>query len=162
MFLKKIATFATISAVLTLGATAFNPAPASAAPKKAMTWTIKKAQVVSGKTYVLVGTDALSNPIQGDTLITERRSLLCISKNLKQYPNPGKLEPAPAITPGGANTYTWSNSKVLIIPNVLGSSLVSQADADKKCATVGQLIHGISGFRMAEFHDGTGNNPGWS
>jgi hypothetical protein len=121
MFLKKIATFSTIAAVLTLGAIAFNHAPASAAPKKAMTWTIKKVQVVNGKTYALFGTDALSKATQSDTSITERRSLLCIKKDPQQYPNPGQLNPPPAITPGGADTYTWSNSKALIIPNVLGS-----------------------------------------
>ena len=134
----------------------------SATPKKAMTWVIKKVQVVGGKTYVLVGTDQASNPYNGDTLITERRSLLCIKKDPQLYQNPGSLVPAPTVTPGGANTNTWSNSKVMVIPNVLGSSLISQADADMKCGIVGQLIHGISGFRMAEFHDGTGSNPGWT
>jgi len=50
----------------------------------------------------------------------------------------------------------------MIIPNVLGSSLKSRADADRKCRRVGLDIHGITNFRMAEFHDGTGDWPGWS
>jgi hypothetical protein len=40
------------------------------------------------------------------------------------------------------------------------SRLTSLADANAKCEQVGTLIHGIQGFRMAEFHDG-GTNAGW-
>jgi hypothetical protein len=163
MFSKQIFTIAAIASVLTFGMIASTYTQAqSPTPKKAMTWAITKVQAVGGKTYVLVSSDSVTNAYQGDTPITERRSLLCIKKDPQLYPNPGSLVPEPAVTPGGANTNTWSNGKVMIIPNVLGSSLISAADANKKCATVGVLIHGMWGFRMAEFHDGTGNFPGWS
>jgi hypothetical protein len=131
--------------------------------KKAMTWAITKTQVVNGKTYVLVHSDTTTNAYTGDTSVSARRSLLCIHKNPKLYADPIKLDPRETKTPGGAITKTWSGSKIMVIPNVLGSSLVSRVDADKKCNDVGQMIHGVAGFRMAEHHDGDASKPnaGW-
>jgi hypothetical protein len=154
-----------LATILTLGTTAATNAIPTVPTKTAMTWVVKKVQPIGGKTYVLFGSDSSTstptNPYVGDTLNTERRSLLCIKTNKKLYPKPIGLEPMDTVTPGGAHANTWSYGKVLVIPNVQGNTLVSKADADRKCNTVGRLIHGISGFRMAEFHDGSGPNTGW-
>jgi hypothetical protein len=154
-----------IAAVLTLSNAAITDAIPQAPTKTAMTWVVKKVQPIGGKTYVLFGSDSSTstptNPYVGDTLNTEKRSLLCLKIDQNLYPQPVGLNPPASVTPGGANVNTWSYGKVMVIPNVQGNTLVSKADADNKCNQVGTLVHGISGFRMAEFHDGSGPNTGW-
>lgn len=132
--------------------------------RKAMTWKMGGSPLVlDGKTYALFGSDngqpGGTNPYQGDTSINEYRSLLCIKKTGATAP---AGLPSPTTTDGGANKASWSGGKVLIIPNIQGKRLKSQAVADKMCEKAGQITHGTSGYRMAEFHDGTGINPGWS
>jgi hypothetical protein len=142
-----------------------NPSiPVDQANRNAMTWKMKQAPVVIGsKTYVLFGSDngqpGGTNPYNGDTSVNEYRSLLCINKT--GAPAPEGL-PSSSITPGGANNNSWSGGTVLVIPNIQGKQLTSQAVADNMCAQVGKITRGISGYRMAEFHDGNGSNPGWS
>jgi hypothetical protein len=133
---------------------------------KAMTWVMKNTYTSSnGKTYAFFASDngmpGGTNPYSGDTAIKERRSLLCV-RPLKSGKAPTDLPIKPVVTNGGADANTWSNKAVMVIPNVLGTSLTSHADADKKCHSVGVLVHNQPGFRMAEFHDGTGNSPGWN
>jgi hypothetical protein len=126
--------------------------------KKAMTWTLLS---MSGNS-ALFGRDEVTDPYQGDTLITERRSLLCVSVagNLAK---PENLTTGEHISPGGADIYSWSGRQVFAIPDILGQSLSSEAAADEKCAAVGEVIYGPNRrFRMAEFHDGIGSWPGWS
>jgi len=138
--------------------------PIDQANRNAMTWKMKQAPVVLGsKTYVLFGSDNGqpdgTNPYNGDTSVNEYRSLLCINKT--GAPAPEGL-PSSSITPGGANNNSWSGGTVLVIPNIQGKQLTSQAVADNMCDQVGKIVRGTSGYRMAEFHDGTGSNPGWS
>lgn len=138
--------------------------PVFEANRKAMTWkSSSTTAVLNGKTYVLFGSDngqpGGTDPYQGDTNINEYRSLLCIEKT--GAPAPVGLPPS-SITPGGATKGSWSGGTALVIPNIQGKQLTSQAVADKMCNQVGQIVRGTSGYRMAEFHDGTGFNPGWS
>jgi hypothetical protein len=177
--LKKILAIsvATVGLMLTVSI------PSAQAKPNAMTWTVLDAPLVlGGKTYVLFGSDAarpggITNPYQGDTSINEYRSLLCIKKN-PLLPAPLGLPPS-AVTPGGSTTYSWSGGSVFIIPNVQGTQLTSLAVANNICSsfltigssngtigTIGNIGRigriGNNGYRMAEFHDGTGINPGWS
>ena len=143
------------------------PQERSSAFKKALTWKVAKTKVVGGKTYVLMSHDYgpghMSNPYVGDTGINQRRSLLCLKKSEKPTAEPEGLKPFNVTTPGGALAYSWSSAKIIAIPNVLGSDLTSRAVADRKCDTMGQLVYGVSGYRMAEFHDGKMNSvAGWS
>ncbi len=132
--------------------------------RNAMTWKMLTSPLVlNGKTYVLFGSDngqpGGTNAYNGDTSINEYRSLLCINKT--GAPTPAGLPPS-SVTPGGATKTSWSGGTVLVIPNIQGKQLTSQAVADKMCGQVGQITRGTSGYRMAEFHDGTGLNAGWS
>lgn len=133
--------------------------------KKAMTWIINTSVYTnvnnSGKTYVQVRYDEQTNAYSGDTSISEARSLLCIRKSPELENNPISYLTQSAITPGGASKNSWSGGEVFGIPNVVGSSLLSEADADKKCEEAGQSRYNLSGFRMAEFHDGSDPNAGW-
>ena len=133
---------------------------------KAMTWKILNGPLyINSKSfvYILFGSDTGkpggTNPYTGDTNINEYRSLLCIKKT--GIPKPQGLPPA-LISPGGATTRSWSGGSALIIPNVQGKQLTSQAVADGMCEKAGQKNRGTSGYRMAEFHDGNGKNAGWS
>jgi hypothetical protein len=133
-----------------------------------MTWSIRydtsgnpKIYTTGNRTAALFGSDAKTNPFVGDTPITERRSLLCVSKTATLSLPPGLVTGA-SITPGGSNVATWSKRRAFAIPNILGSSLTSPAVANQKCKTAGQLIYGSTDFRMAEFHDDTGALPGFS
>ncbi|NMF62996.1 hypothetical protein DP113_12235 [Brasilonema octagenarum UFV-E1] len=101
-----------------------------------------------------------TNPYQGDTSINEYRALLCINKETVA-PAPASLPPS-SVRPGGATKGSWSGGTVLVIPNIQGKQLTSVAVADKMCEKAGQITRGISGYRMAEFHDGTDPNAGWS
>ncbi|MEH2276822.1 MAG: hypothetical protein V7K40_19050 [Nostoc sp.] len=116
--------------------------------KKAMTWIINTSVNVNGKTYVQARYDSQTNPYSGDTSISEVRSLLCIRKSQELASNP-----IPNIATGTAYTNSWSGGEVFAIPEVVGSSLLSPADADGKCQAAGKNRYGLSGFRMAEFHD---------
>lgn len=142
-----------------------NPSiPVDQISRNAMTWKMLTSPLVlNGKTYVLFGSDngqpGGTNAYNGDTSINEYRSLLCINKT--GAPAPEGL-PSSSVTPGGATKTSWSGGTALIIPNIQGKQLTSVAVADKMCEQVGQITRGTSGYRMAEFHDGTGPNPGWS
>ena len=131
---------------------------------KAMTWSILQNFTSSnGNFYALFGHDSeVSNPYDGDTSINERRSLLCIRPLPVGFDQAPPDLPPSSITPGGANRDTWSYKTVMVIPNVMGRSLTSRDKADKKCKRVGKAIHGAQDFRMASFHDGSGDVPGWS
>jgi hypothetical protein len=156
--LKKLAFAATLG-LLTLTIAS----PSQAQVQKAMTWTsLSKAVVVGGKTYIYVGADSFTNGYTGDTYITESRSLLCIRKSKELADNPIPKYAYERRTPGGASINTWSGGQVFAIPNVMGSTLTSQAYADKLCQTEGLRAYNLDGFRMAEFHDGTGVWPGWN
>lgn len=133
--------------------------------KKAMTWiinTVVSTNVYNGgKAYIQARYDDQTNPYSGDTSVNQALSLLCIRKppELANNPIPNFTQPVP--TPGGAEKNSWSGGEVFAIPNVVGSSLLSSADADAKCEEAGQARYGLSGFRMAEFHDGSAPNAGW-
>ncbi|MEL7245569.1 MAG: VCBS repeat-containing protein [Cyanobacteria bacterium J06573_2] len=133
---------------------------------KAMTWKMLRRPLYLGSkstAYILFGSDTGkpggTNPYTGDTNINEYRSLLCIKKT--GIPRPKGLPPA-KVSPGGATTRSWSGGSALIIPNVQGKQLTSQAVADGMCERAGQRMRRTSGYRMAEFHDGNGKNAGWS
>jgi hypothetical protein len=53
--------------------------------------------------------------------------------------------------------------KAMVVFNVQGTQLTSKAAADNLCEYVGTTTHRISGFRMAEFHDGdqSAGRAGW-
>ncbi|WP_334830381.1 hypothetical protein [Nostoc sp.] len=159
MFHKIFAT-----SVVTVGLMMTVSISAAQANPKAMTWKVfGKPLVLNSKTYVLFGSDigqpGGTDPYQGDTNINDYRSLLCIKKT--NDPAPAGLPPS-IISPGGATNNSWSGGTVLVIPNIQGKQLTSQAVADNICNQVGQIVRGTSGYRMAEFHDGTGINAGWS
>ncbi len=126
--------------------------------RQAMTWSILNVIAIDGKVYALFGADPTTNPYRGDTDIQAVLPLLAIKKS-------GLLPPiglpCPNTTSGGALRGSWSGGKVIIVPGVQGSSLISQAVADEKCRHQGLQLLGEDGFRMAEFHDGD-NNAGWA
>ena len=133
---------------------------------KAMTWKMLRKPLTLGSksfVYILFGSDTGkpggTNPYSGDTNINEYRSLLCIKKT--GIPAPAGLPPS-KVSPGGATVGSWSGGSVLVIPNVQGRQLTSQAVADGMCERAGQRTRRTSGYRMAEFHDGNGKNAGWS
>lgn len=135
--------------------------------KKALTWKIAKTQTVGNKTYVLFATDFgpshISDAYGGDTSIRKRRPLLCLKKFEEETPTPAGLTPLDQVTPAGALTCSWSSARMVVIPNVLGSDLHSRQVANAKCNVVGLAVHGESGYRMAEFHDGKSKAwAGWS
>ena len=121
-----------------------------AAPlKKAMTWSLLSSAVPdASNAYALVGTDAVTNPYQGDTWTNNSLPVLCINKNNPLYPGAGVIG-NPTQTPGGAWRRTWSGGTVALTAPIKGTQLTSLATADALCAS--QLG---SGYRMAEFHDG--------
>ncbi|MEH1904666.1 MAG: hypothetical protein V7L04_25485 [Nostoc sp.] len=148
MFNKIFATsIATIGLIITVLMSAAQANP------KALTWKVLgKPLVINSKTYVLFGSDngqpGGTNPYEGDTSVNEYRSLLCFKKT---------NAPAPVGLPlGYSGFFAWSGGTVLVIPNIQGKQLTSQAVADNICNQVGQILRGTSGYRMAEFHDGIG------
>ncbi|MFI6703529.1 RICIN domain-containing protein [Streptomyces sp. NPDC050509] len=92
---------------------------------------------------VHVGSDAGTNPYQGDTRPSAVLPLLCVFRD-------GRA-PAPGVPLG---TYdSWFHGMVKVTAPVVGSALTSLERANQLCtASFG------SGWRMAEFHDG----GGWS
>ncbi|MEH2121211.1 hypothetical protein [Nostoc sp.] len=133
--------------------------------KKAMTWIINTVIYTnvynSGKTYAQVRYDSQTDPYSGDTSVNQALSLLCIRKPPELAVDPIPNQTQSVITPGGASKNSWSGGEIFAIPNVLGSSLVSPEVADGKCEQAGQERYHLSGFRMAEFHDGSAPNAGW-
>jgi hypothetical protein len=127
---------------------------------KAMTWCVLDIVILNRKPYALFGADAFTNPYSGDTDINAVLPLLGIKK--MGLPKPIGL-PSSTTTPGGALRSSWSGGKVIIVPDVQGKTLTSQAIADESCRIQGITYMGEDGFRMAEFHDGDRNAgmTGW-
>jgi hypothetical protein len=137
----------------------FIPDPPEVQPdRKAMTWCVLDIVILNGIPYALFGTDSLTNPYQGDTDTNSVLPLLCFKK--MGFPRPVGL-PNSSTTNGGALRGSWSGGKVLIVPDVHGKTLTSQAVADEYCRRQGLHVLGEDGFRMAEFHDGD-RNAGWA
>ena len=125
--------------------------------RRAMTWTVLNMVMLNGKIYALFGSDASTNPYHGDTDTSAFLPLLAIKK--MGLPTPAGLYGANGDN-GGAMRGAWSGGKVIVVPDVQGNSLTSQAIADLQCRLHGLKALGEEGFRMAEFHDG-GRNAGW-
>jgi hypothetical protein len=105
-----------------------------------MTWTV--LQQIPG--VVHVGTDAQTNPYNGDTPAAATLPVLCL--NVDNSPVPA------GITPDFYNG--WARGSLALTPPVPGSQLTSPGAADALCAA-----NFGPAWRMAEFHDGGG---GWS
>lgn len=105
-----------------------------------MTWTV--LQQIPG--VVHVGTDAQTNPYNGDTPAAAVLPVLCL--NVDNSPVPA------GITPDFYNG--WARGSLALTPPVPGSQLTSLGAANALCAA-----NFGPGWRMAEFHDGGG---GWS
>lgn len=105
-----------------------------------MTWTV--LQQAPG--LVHVGSDAQTNPYNGDTPATAALPVLCL--NVDNSPVPA------GITPDFYNG--WARGSLALTPPVLGSQLTSPGVANALCAA-----NFGPAWRMAEFHDGGG---GWS
>lgn len=126
--------------------------------RKAMTWCVLNIVILNSKPYALFGADASTNAYSGDTEINAVLPLLGIKK--MGLPKPAGL-PSPNTTNGGALRGSWSGGKVVVVPDVQGKSLTSQAVADETCRLQGLKVLGEDGFRMAEFHDGD-ETAGWA
>lgn len=124
--------------------------------KMAMTWTLLGAvQPNTSNAYVLIGSDAQTNPYTGDTSTWNYLPLLCINKDSPSHP--GSILWGPSQTPGGAWRQTWSGGTVALTTPIQGASLTSLAVANAICSS-----QFGAGFRMAEFHDGAANLwSGW-
>lgn len=121
----------------------------TASVKTAMTWHLSKSAAPSASNaYVLVGSDSITDPYQGDTSTKNSLPVLCINKNNPPYPGGGVLG-NPHQTPGGAWRGTWSGGTAALTSPVQGLSLTSLTVANDLCAT-----QFGAGYRMAEFHDG--------
>ena len=113
------------------------------------------------RTFVLVGVDRTSDPYNGDTLLSEAHSLLCIVP--LELPEPKGLTPAAYQTPGGAMRNTWSGGKLFVVPLVEGTYLSSEQVADNLCYSYAKKNFAVYGARMAEFHDGDSKTwAGWA
>lgn len=140
------------TSVATVGLMTTVAISAAQAKPKAMTWTVlQEPLVLNSKTYVLFEADNWlpggTNPYEGDTDINEYRSLLCFKKT---------NAPPPEGLPTIYGFRGWSGGTVLVIPNIQGKQLTSQAVADHICNCIGKIVRGTSGYRMAEFHDASG------
>jgi hypothetical protein len=132
--------------------------PVKTQTKKAMTWGVLDAKTASdGTPYFLFGSDSQTNPYDGDTSTSETLNLLCIKKENLAKPS---VLPNTTTTPNGAVRGSWSGGKALVVFDVAGTSLTSKAAADNLCNYTGESTLGISGFQMAEFHDGN-KSEGW-
>jgi hypothetical protein len=132
--------------------------PTSLQIKKAMTWRILDTRTDSnGTPYFLFGSDSQTNPYTGDTDTSTTQNLLCIKKEGLGKPS---VIPNTTTTPGGAIRGSWSGGKAMVVFDVPGTALSSKAEADKLCNYTGETTLGISGFQMAEFHDGNPSD-GW-
>lgn len=112
-----------------------NPAPATHA---GMTWTVLEQR---SDGIVRVGSDARTNPYQGDTAATTALPVLCLRVD-------GRAAPAGIPTTG---FHSWAFGEVKVTSPVPGSALTSRAAADQVCASAFG-----TGWRTAEFHDGVG------
>lgn len=132
------------------GSFALNISSLSGGPvKRAMTWSLlDSAAPMASQAYALVGSDALTDPYQGDTLTSQTLPVLCISKSGVPHPGTGVIG-NPVQTSGGAWRRTWSGGTIALTPPVIGTSLTSRTVADTLCAN-----NFGAGYRMAEFHDG--------
>jgi hypothetical protein len=125
---------------------------------RAMTWTVLD-QKIGGPffkltKYLKVGSDAQTDPYNGDTDTTSSLPLICLIKT--GSPRPDILPPT-YLTPGGATRGGWSQGYIQFTKLVQGNTLASRADADALCTnTFGD------GYRMAEFHDGKAAGEGWA
>jgi hypothetical protein len=125
-----------------------NIASSGGTVKRAMTWSLLGSATDASRAYVLVGSDATTNPYQGDTFTNQALPMLCINKD--GTPNPGTgVIGSPTQTPGGAWRRTWSGGTVALTSPILGTSLTSRSTADSVCAN-----QFGAGYRMAGFHDG--------
>ncbi|GGR57631.1 hypothetical protein GCM10008959_19270 [Deinococcus seoulensis] len=114
-----------------------------AALRRGMTWTVREVR----DRLVNVGNHSGTNAYAGDTPETAVLPLLCIL--------PGNLPVPAGITPDFY--HGWSKSQVRLTTPVSGSVMNSQILADGICATqFGQ------GWRMGEFHDGSGGHSFWA
>jgi hypothetical protein len=121
---------------------------------KAMTWTtlqLKKSWD-NEHSYALVGSDANTNPYQGDTILSKSLPILCIKK--QDLPKPSFIEPHS--TPGGASRGSWSGGYIGLTKPIQGVKITSLEKANQMC----QQAFG-EGYRMAQFHDGEGSRAGW-
>lgn len=126
--------------------------------KRAMTWRILDTRLDGqGNYYFLYSSDERTDPYQGDLDVTQVATLLCIRKDGSNKPD---FIPPSYTTPGGAYRQAWSGGETLFINDVPGTSLTSLETANNLCENAGQRDLGVSGFRMAEFHDG-GQSAGW-
>lgn len=105
-----------------------------------MTWTV--LQQIPG--VVHVGTDAQTNPYNGDTPAAAVLPVLCLNVDNSAVPA--------GITPDFYNG--WARGSLALTPPVPGSQLTSPGAANALCAA-----NFGPAWRMAEFHDGGG---GWS
>ncbi|GAA5437997.1 hypothetical protein [Deinococcus aquaticus] len=114
-----------------------------AALRRGMTWTVREVK----DRLVNVGNHSATNAYLGDTPETAVLPMLCIL--------PGTLPVPAGITPDFY--HGWSKSQVRLTTPVSGSVMNSQILADGICATqFGQ------GWRMGEFHDGSGGHSFWA
>lgn len=105
-----------------------------------MTWTVLGRQTG----LVHVGSDAQTNPYNGDTAATVSLPVLCLFVDNSPVP------------PGLATNFYngWARGRLAVTAPIAGSQLTSRIFADALCTqTFGP------NWRMAEFHDGGG---GWS
>ena len=114
-------------------------ATAHAELRRGMTWTVREQQ----GSYVHVGSDGVTDAYNGDTTIDQYRPLLCLQVD---------GQPAPPISFDFYNG--WVGGNLAVTGPIQGAQLTSQARGDEICA---QILG--AGYRMAEFHDGSG---GWS
>jgi hypothetical protein len=140
------------------GSFALNISALSGGPvKRAMTWSLLGlAAPNASQAYALVGTDAITNAYEGDTLTSQTLPVLCINKS--GIPHPGtQVIGNPVQTSGGAWRRTWSGGTIALTRPVTGTSLTSRTVADTLCSN-----QFGTGYRMAEFHDGDPNLwSGW-
>ncbi len=127
--------------------------------RKAMTWRILDQASRGDRRYLLVGSDALTNPYSGDTFLSDALPILCIAKD--NLPKPDLTRPSE--TPGGALRGSWSGGRVFFTAPVRGSRLQSRAIADQRCNQEANAVKGPwnGRYRMAAFHDGD-KAAGWA
>ncbi|MFF2045903.1 hypothetical protein ACFVVX_36335 [Kitasatospora sp. NPDC058170] len=107
---------------------------------KGMTWA-NLEQRADNVVHVGYDNATNSNPYSGDTPSSAVLPLLCLRQDGR---------PAPAGVPT-SGFHSWAGGEVKATAPLSGSQLTSRAAADQKCAdSFG------AGFRMAEFHDGSG------
>jgi hypothetical protein len=88
-----------------------------------------------------VGYDGSGNPTLGDTICKLKRPILCVDVD-------GSARPNYVVASGQEFYQGWVEGHYTTTLPVKGTTLVSEAAGDKKCAT----SFG-PGWRMAEFHD---------